>query len=93
MKKVISCFTLSLQLWSLRIASDFGVDVKQGPSAPFSLTVGNALCIFRPFAASFESSQSDLSGALPGSPALGQAFLAGMGLMSAMVTGKGLVTG
>lgn len=46
--------------------------MKQGSSAAFSLIFGNELCILGSLAASFHSSHSELSGALPGSSALGR---------------------
>lgn len=45
MKKLVSVFSLSLQLLSLWVDSDLGVDVRQGSTEGLGLTFGHGICV------------------------------------------------
>ena len=98
-KKLVSVFSLSLQLLSLWVDSDLGVDVRQGSTAGLGLTFGRDVCV--PAVAGWSRSLVDsCCSPCPEPPRalpLGWKLLPGpvpkIGLMLAMVAGKGLVAG
>lgn len=103
MKMVSLVLSRAVQLQSPRAASHLGVDVRKGWSAGRRLAFGNDVRVpavagrFRSLVGSCCSPRSELPQALPTRPAGWWKLPAGpgprMGLMSAMVAGKGRVAG